>query len=191
MTCFPVVKLGNQQEQWSNTRSPPGISAASPSFQPPVFFFRACPSLLFLFCFTGFQYCREPEPCRAAACVHCPGCAAADSRVIIVWLRCSSAPSSRSCSCPDAAAAHYLSARAPTCDIQIGKSKLSLSSRNRVCCCQWAVLDCASGAGSQCCAGQEPRGRLRVADSRETAGDAVSDPRIWRHVLPGWRLRCL
>ena len=71
------------------------------------------------------------------------------------------------------------------------QSKLSLSSRNRVCCCQWAEECCASGAGSQCCAGQEPRGRLRVADSRETAGDAVSDPRIWRLVLPGWRLRCL
>ena len=71
------------------------------------------------------------------------------------------------------------------------QSKFSLSSRNRVCCCQWAEECCASGAGSQCCASQEPRGRLRVADSRETAGDAVSDPRIWRLVLPGWRLRCL
>jgi hypothetical protein len=143
-------------------------------------FFAGCGPLVLIFT-SHFQYRREPPnvPPR-------PGCAAA------------ALPAPRSCGRPRRCS-RALFKRAHTNlrhsyrkhqNVQ-SQSKLSLSSRNRVCCCQWAEECCASGAGSQCCPGQEPRGRLRVADSRKAAGDAVSDPRIWRLVLPGWRLRCL
>ena len=160
--------------------SPPGSAAGCQTI-----FFRACCGPLGLIFTSYFQYRREPPPNVL------PG-----SFLVLAALQQRS--QTRSCGRPRRCS-RALFKRART-NLQHSnrkhqnvqsQSKLSISSRNRVCCCQWAEECCASGAGSQCCAGQEPRGRLRVAVSRETAGDAVSDPRIWRLVLPGWRLRGL
>ena len=68
---------------------------------------------------------------------------------------------------------------------------LQVSCRKRVCCWLWAEERRTSSASFGCLASPESRWGVRVANTRTKPGVAFSDPRIWRHVLPGRRLRCL